>query len=109
MPLRSRREVFVPITVKDGRSRRDKLGDMNYIKNVAGLANNDIFKSEVLHALKRVRDAADTAKTPEELSGMQVGIRAIKDLLIAPEKCRTAIVKFEETGEKEDLRGYEFG
>jgi hypothetical protein len=74
----------------DRRPYTERWQDREYLQQVKGFANNGIFISEVVQTLIEAREAADKAKTPEELAGCQAGIAAIKRLLTAP--ARAAIL-----------------
>lgn len=91
MQWRWRKTVYVPISCVDGRTYADKWQTEAYLRSVVAFAKNDVFLSEVGNALSVLRNAADVAKTPEMLAGMNCGIKAIKDLLTAPEKARAAL------------------
>lgn len=94
-PNHSPREVvrteYVPVLGADTRPYKSKWEDVPYLRGVSGLGENAAFVCETLEALRVVRAAADTAGTPDELKGCQVGIRAIQGLLTASERARAVL------------------
>lgn len=81
---RSRRVEYVPIALPDKRPREERWADREYLLSITGFADNGVFLCEVSDALAACRLAADQAKTPEELRGIQVGIRLLRGLLTMP-------------------------
>ena len=67
LPWHKEKVVYVPITTTDTRPYIEKWQDKDYLRQVSGLSGNSIFKTEVIEALRALRDKADSAKTPEEL------------------------------------------
>jgi len=76
-----KRIEFVPVVCSDIRRRGDRWTDDRYLIDCEGVGSNAVYISEVLDALRAVRAAADTAKTPDFLAGCNVGIAAINRLL----------------------------
>ena len=105
LPWHKEKVVYVPITTTDTRPYIEKWQDKDYLRQVSGLSGNSIFKTEVIEALRALRDKADSAKTPEELQGYSEGIKAIKGLLTAPERAKVYLRRQEdaEYDEKEGI------
>lgn len=75
---------YVPIVSIDPRTYEDKWKDGSYLKQVQAMGNNQVYLTEINHALEVLRGHADAAKTPEQLAGINVGIAVLNRLLIAP-------------------------
>lgn len=75
------RVVYVPVALNDRRTTGERWTDPAYLDAVAGFAGNGVFMCEVSDALTECRAAADVAQTPDELKGVQVGIRLLKHVL----------------------------
>lgn len=75
--------VYVPVASSDARPFSAKWSDAEFLKSVKAMRGNEIFVVLVSQALSAVREAADVAKSPDELRGCQIGIRELKWLLTA--------------------------
>jgi hypothetical protein len=79
-----RKIVYIPVVQSDSRSYKDKWADNNYLRTVQAMGRNDVFLTEVPHALEEMRKVADVAKTPDELAGINSCIRLMRSLLLVP-------------------------
>ena len=92
-----RREVapprveYVPVVLPDARPALQRWQDAEYLRAVAGFAGNSTFLLEVSDALAACREAADRAGSPDELRGVQVGVRVLRELLTMSARARAAL------------------
>ena len=82
-----KRDVVIAVT-HDARAYSVKWRDKAYLQNVRGLGGNEIFISECMEALRLMRDAADVAKTPQELDGANKCIAIFKGFMAGPVEAR---------------------
>jgi Flp pilus assembly protein TadD len=83
----------VPVSIADNRPYVERWNDSKYLNRVIELGKNIIYQGEVMQALSELRSKADTAKSPEELRGMQLGIALLKSLLTCSERAQAKINK----------------
>jgi hypothetical protein len=100
-------EVYVPIASTDTRSYAEKWKDPDYLASVASFGESRMFLSEGMETLKQMRVAADVAKTPDQLLGVQACIKLFKDFLCIAERAKRTIkvtetLKKAETDEREN-------
>lgn len=103
-PWRKRKEpeiVYIPVHRKDGRDFDELWRDESFLELVAGFRGNDTYISLVSYALRLMREAADNAKTPEELKGCNEGIKHIKELITWPVEARNRLNFAREQREKD--------
>jgi len=92
---------YVPVLGEYNKSHKEKWSEDSYLRQVRGFANNAVFNSEILQALKTLREIADNAKTPEELKGCNAGIACIKSILTAPARADFSLSQAKERKEFE--------
>jgi hypothetical protein len=95
--------VYVPVTIPDARSYDEKWNDENYLRAVMALSGDDIFLSETITALQRLREVADTAETPERLAGCNAGISELKRIMTISARAQRQLAIV--TANKEYLKG----
>jgi len=84
---KAERTIYVPTVLTDTREYAEKWQDQGYLTTVKGFSGNNVYKTEVLYALDSLRRVADSSDIDtQQLKGMNYGIRAIKGLLVLPEK-----------------------
>jgi hypothetical protein len=88
--------VYVPVASSDARPFSTKWSDADFLRSVKAMRGNEVFVVLVSQALSSVREAADSAKSPEELRGCQVGIRELKWLLTAAVEAGARLQTLEE-------------
>jgi hypothetical protein len=88
-PLRLRR-VYVPVALQDTRPTDVRWNDRDYLAAASGFGGNGVYLCEVSDALRSCRAAADQAATPDELKGVQVGIRLLHHLLTMGDRAKAA-------------------
>jgi hypothetical protein len=99
--------VFVPIVGTDSRPYEERWADEAYLRTIEGFGGNGYFIGEVAEGLRRLRELADKAETPEELRGYNAGIASLKRLLTLPERAKRVRLQIAEIEERR--RGVEFG
>lgn len=79
------KKVFVPVT-GSGLPLADRIerGQVEDFSAISALAHNSMHVDVLLHVLRRVRDAADRAVTPDELKGLNKAIGIVKEALLIP-------------------------
>ncbi len=98
------REIeYVPVALSDSRPIDERWRDQEYLRAVSGFSGNSTFACEVADALAACRDAADRAGTPEELRGIQVGVRLLRDLLTMPARAKN-VLRAQREAEQEALK-----
>ena len=60
---------------------------------LVNIGESNAWATELMDALKNVRDAADMAKNPDVLTGINVGIQAIKHMATAPARAKANLEK----------------
>lgn len=93
---------YVPVTLSDSRPRELRWEDEEYLRAVTGFGTNGVYMCEVADALAECRLAADKAKTPDELAGVQVGIKLLRGLLTMSARARVVIQARKQQREDED-------
>ena len=58
--------------------------DKEYLAGVCDLANNTVFKNEVIHLLDTLRNMLTNSKTVDEMHGIAACIQRVENLLIMP-------------------------
>jgi hypothetical protein len=76
-------------------------GRIEDVEQVAGLVNNQLHIDMMLHVLRQVRDAADTAKTPDELLGLNRAIAIVKAASMIPAEA-VAILDMARSAKREE-------
>jgi hypothetical protein len=87
--------ILVPIMLSDTRGRADKWTDARYLIDLETMGGNSVYQSEIIHELGVLRDAADKTDSPDFLKGCNVGIAALKGLLVIAEKARRVRARLE--------------
>lgn len=82
------RVELVPIAVPDPRPYVDKWNDKRYLQQVIDNAGGTAWLTELTEALTELREQADSAESPEELRGINKGIKYLKLILTAGERAR---------------------
>jgi len=100
--------VFVPIVGSDTRPYEVRWNSVEYLRSVEGLEENELWIGEIAEGLRRLRDIADRAETPDELKGYNAGIASLKRLLTLPERAKRQRGQIESMKEQKKT-GYEFG
>jgi len=88
----SRHIVYVPTVLTDTREYAEKWQDQDYLITVRGFTNNNVYKTEILAALNDLRRFADGPDIDtQQLKGVNYGIRALKGLLVLPDKANAQL------------------
>jgi citrate lyase beta subunit len=74
-------KIFVPVAIKDTRPHAEKWLSERYLIEIEETFSRDCVMAEVTECLSALRNAADLAEAPEQLQGINVGIREMKKLL----------------------------
>jgi hypothetical protein len=92
-------EKYIVLPDTDRRTRSQKWEDPAYLQAVRDFARNNVFATELMHALESLREKADNAATPDELKGYREGLRAIKTIMFAPAEANKRLQMIEQMRE----------
>ncbi len=83
--------IYVPVSDGYSKPYQKRWEDKSYLGAVAKLSQNNCLTSELINTLSRMRDVADTAKTPQELSGVNRCILEVKQLISVSQRASDAL------------------
>jgi len=72
--------IFIPIPSYG--VYKDLCNNVEYLSEVKEIAKCPVWITEITEAVKRIRDKADQAETPQELKAYNVALKIVKNLLV---------------------------
>ena len=99
---------FIPVPSSDGRPYADKWQDKDYLKNVKNFGVNQVFQTEVIEGLKKLRDLRDECHTYDEMIYFsKEAIKLYKEFLSLPYRAEATIATLVNSENQEEDPSFE--